>query len=187
VLLDVVLYRLFHRLHYTDVITVKSVVTSTTEVVFSSLFVCLFVRLFVCYQLCAKASERICMKFSGNVGNEQMIEFWWQSVSWIQIHIAQVVRHALAEVCTVPVLLVVTVGNFCQFVCLHQRPSSKNVRKLGRWCVITDVVLKVEILNIFSNGKSCFRQKNSRKIVTIFWKMVDWKTVYICHCCVDIV
>jgi len=36
--------------------------------------------------------------------NKQMIKFWWQSGS--QIRIATLVRHALAEVCTVPVLLV---------------------------------------------------------------------------------
>jgi len=36
--------------------------------------------------------------------NEQMIKFWWRSRSRIQI--ATLVRHALAEVCTVPVLLV---------------------------------------------------------------------------------
>jgi len=40
--------------------------------------------------------------------DEQMIKFWWPSGSWIriQIHITTLVRHALVEVCTVPVLLV---------------------------------------------------------------------------------
>jgi len=49
-----------------------------------------------------------CMKFSGKVGNanEQTIKFWWQSVSWIRICIVTLLRRALAEVCTVPVLLV---------------------------------------------------------------------------------
>jgi len=35
--------------------------------------------------------------------NEQMIKFWWRSRSRIRIR----VRRALAEVCTVPVLLVI--------------------------------------------------------------------------------
>ena len=42
--------------------------------------------------------------------DEQMIKFWWRSGSgiqtWIQIHITTLVRRTLAEVCTVPVLLV---------------------------------------------------------------------------------
>ena len=38
--------------------------------------------------------------------NEQMIKFWWRSGSWIRIGIVTVVGCALAEVCTVPVLLV---------------------------------------------------------------------------------
>jgi len=41
---------------------------------------------------------------------EQMIKFWWRSRSGIQIRIqiciTTLVRHALAEVCIVPVLLV---------------------------------------------------------------------------------
>jgi len=38
----------------------------------------------VCYQLCAKTSRRICMKFSGNVGNgpvKKVVKFWWKSGS----------------------------------------------------------------------------------------------------------
>jgi len=38
--------------------------------------------------------------------NEQMINFWWQSGLWIQIRTTTLVRRALAEVCTLPVLLV---------------------------------------------------------------------------------
>jgi len=52
------------------------------------------------------------MKFSGKVwqwANEQMIKFRCQSISWIWIQIATLVRHALAEVCTVPVFLVIIV------------------------------------------------------------------------------
>ena len=50
------------------------------------------------------------MKFSGKVGNEQVIKFWWRSGSririQIQIRIATLIRRALAEVCTIPVPLV---------------------------------------------------------------------------------
>jgi len=42
-------------------------------------------------------------EFSKMAANEQMIKFWWRSRSRIRIR----VRHALAEVCTVPVLLVI--------------------------------------------------------------------------------
>jgi len=35
-----------------------------------------------------------------------MIKFWWRSGSQFWIRIATLVSHALAEVCTVPVLLV---------------------------------------------------------------------------------
>ena len=46
--------------------------------------------------------------------NEQMIKFWWRSGSgiwiwtwiWIRIHVMTLVGRALAEVCTVPVLVV---------------------------------------------------------------------------------
>jgi len=38
--------------------------------------------------------------------NEHMIKFLWQSGSWIQICITTLLRHALVEVCSVPVLLV---------------------------------------------------------------------------------
>ena len=37
---------------------------------------------------------------------EQMIKFWWRSGSQIRIGITTLVRRVLAEVCTVPVLLV---------------------------------------------------------------------------------
>jgi len=37
--------------------------------------------------------------------NEQVIKFWWRSSSWIEI--ATLVRHALAEVCTVTLLVVI--------------------------------------------------------------------------------
>jgi len=44
--------------------------------------------------------------------SEQKIKFWWQSGLWIRIliriRIATLVRSALVEICTVPVLLVLT-------------------------------------------------------------------------------
>jgi len=63
------------RFDYSEMIFI----TSSKKVMFSSWFVCL--------QLRTKTSERICMKFSGNVDsgpvNKIMIEFWLRSGSWI--------------------------------------------------------------------------------------------------------
>ena len=56
--------------------------------------------------------------------SEQKIKFWWRSGSWLRIRIATLVRRALAEVRTVPVLLVfvkrLTIPNYratvtCQY------------------------------------------------------------------------
>jgi len=41
------------------------------------------------------------------MAGEQMIKFWWRSGSQIRIRVVTLVRRALAEVCTVPVLLVI--------------------------------------------------------------------------------
>jgi len=49
--------------------------------------------------------------------NEQMITFWWRSESWIRI--ATQVRRALAEVCTVPVLLVYCLLNTLNSITLY--------------------------------------------------------------------
>ena len=53
------------------------------------------------------------MKFSGKVGNEQMVKLRWRFGSRIRIRIririATLIRRALAEVCTVPVLLVIII------------------------------------------------------------------------------
>jgi len=55
------------------------------------------------------------MKFPGKVGkwaNEQMVKFWWRSRTDLPdggTDIATLVRRALAEVYTVPVLLVITI------------------------------------------------------------------------------
>jgi len=74
-----------------------------------------YVFIVVCLSVCLsvsnfaqKNSERICMKFSGKVGNGPMnkrLDFGGDPVH-IRIRIATLVRRALAEVCTVPVLLV---------------------------------------------------------------------------------
>ena len=83
------------------------ITTSAKEDTFSSLFVSLSVCLPVCF-------ERICMKFSEKVGNGPMNKWLnfdgdpdQRSGSGIRIRIEIPVRRALAEVCTVPVLLVV--------------------------------------------------------------------------------
>jgi len=76
-------------------------------------YVIVVVCLFVCLLATLRNCERICLKLLGKLGwqwaDEQMVKFWWQSASRIWIRIAPLVRHALAEVCTVPVLLVVVV------------------------------------------------------------------------------
>jgi len=48
--------------------------------------------------------------------SEQTIKFWWRSGIQIQIRIATLVRCALAEVCTVPVLLVVHLSVSLTFI-----------------------------------------------------------------------
>ena len=75
----------------------------------SSLFVCLFVCVFI-----ASLRQNFRTDLHGifregwQWANEQKIKFWWLSGSRIRIRIATLVRRALAEVGTVPVLLVVT-------------------------------------------------------------------------------
>ena len=44
--------------------------------------------------------------------SEQMVKFSWRSVSRIRIRIATLVRRALAEVCTVPVFLVISIYGY---------------------------------------------------------------------------
>jgi len=86
-----------------------SIFTSAKEVMISSLFVCLFVCLFI-----ASLRQNFRTDLHGifregwQWANEQKIKFWWLSGSRIRIRIATLVRRALAEVGTVPVLLVVT-------------------------------------------------------------------------------
>ena len=64
--------------------------------------------------------------------NEQMIKFLWRSVSRIpipiRIRIATLVRRALAEVCTVPVLLVLFIN-----VVVHCRCDLLTYDWLGTW------------------------------------------------------
>jgi len=77
------------------------------------LFVCLFVSLSVCLLATLRKKLRTDLheifKEGWQRANEQMIKFWWQSGSririGIRIRIGRRVRRALAEVCTVPVLL----------------------------------------------------------------------------------
>jgi len=84
------------------------------------LFVC--VCLSVCLSVCLLAT--LCKNFGIDLhgisregwqwASEQMVTFWWQSRSRIriQIRIATLVRRALAEVCTVLVLLVIITKHF---------------------------------------------------------------------------
>jgi len=74
--------------------------------------ICTHHRLSVCLFVCLLAT--LCKNFWTNLhkifregrqwANEQVIKFWWWSGSWIRIWIQ---RRALADVCTVPMLLVI--------------------------------------------------------------------------------
>ena len=70
----------------------------------------------VCWQLCAETSKRICRKFSGKVGNGPMNKWLNFAGIRIRIQIATLVRRALAEVCTVAVLLVYTCIQWAQVI-----------------------------------------------------------------------
>jgi len=104
--------------------------------------ICFRLCSFDCWQLCTKTSERICMKFSGKVDNGPVSKWlhfggdlvhrldtgivsgfvtigrygkWLTDINVLFILIRQMaalVRHALADICTVPVLLV----HFCIIV-----------------------------------------------------------------------
>jgi len=73
-------------------------------------YVIVFVGLFVCLLATLRRNFRMDLHEKFREGwqwaSEQMIKFWWHSGSRIRIRIATLVRRALAEVCTVPVLLV---------------------------------------------------------------------------------
>jgi len=82
------------------------IIDSATENMQSSLFVCLFVCLLA--SLHKKFWKGFAWNFQGRLamGQWTLIKFWWWSRS--RIRISTLVRRALAEICTVPVLLVVT-------------------------------------------------------------------------------
>jgi len=97
---------------------IDTFVTSAKEVMFSLLFVCLFVSNFVQQLL-----NRFALNFRAGWqwASEQTIKFGWRSGSGNRIRITTLVRRALAEVCTVPVLLVFCYFSwddqvFCQFL-----------------------------------------------------------------------
>jgi len=68
--------------------------------------VCLFVSNFV--KKIVRTDLHEIFKEGCQWASEQMFKFWWRSGS--RIHIATLVRRALAEACTVPMLLV---QNYC--------------------------------------------------------------------------
>jgi len=142
---------------------------------FSSLLVCLSVCVFVCLFACllaallANTSERIYMKFSGKVCNRQwtMIKFWWRSGhgsgSRSVIRIATVVRRALAEVCTVPVLLVINIIiTFLHRVSKNVPPSASYNFDTREWILIfsgantTDKVSKQKTIYCDTSNNLCF-------------------------------
>jgi len=76
---------------------------------------CPFVCMSVCLSLsnfAQKLPNGFAWNFQGRLAmaNEQMVKIWWQSGlrirTRIRIRIATLVRRALGEMCTVPVLLV---------------------------------------------------------------------------------
>jgi len=74
---------------------------------------------------------------------EQMIKFWWRSGSQTRIRIATLVRRALAKVCTVRVLLVLT-SHTMQFV-LQVELLWKRVWVSSCWCTIETVSLSCTV------------------------------------------
>jgi len=81
----------------TAVCDILALITSAKEVTFSSLSVCLLATLRKNFQRDLHEIFREGWRWA----DKQMIKFWWRSRSWIWICIAMLVRHALAEVCTV--------------------------------------------------------------------------------------
>jgi len=80
---------------------------------FSSLFVCLSVFLLATLRKDFRTDLHEIFREGWQWASEQTSKFWWRSVSEmvairirIRIHIGTLVRRALAEVCSIPVLLV---------------------------------------------------------------------------------
>jgi len=86
------------------------------------LSVCLFVSNFA-----QKKTERICVKFLETFGNGPMKKWLNFGRIWIRIRIATLVRRALAEVCTVPVLLVIN------GITAHYRQVNSKYSPLSLW------------------------------------------------------
>jgi len=92
--------------------------------------------------------------------DEQMIKFWWQSGS--RIHVATLVRHALAEVCTVPVLLVISISS--AVIVMHgiltvlasdsrharRSPAVDEQHEASKWCSLV-VVSAFTFLHCFDS------------------------------------
>jgi len=85
--------------------------------------------------------------------SEQMVKFWWRPGSWIrtQIRIVTLVWRALAEVCTVPVLLV----NYCNNICCWMKSSLTTLQ----WPLLCSQKMKncrLDILNGTSALTNCW-------------------------------
>jgi len=92
------------------------VIISAKEDMFLSLFVCLSICLLATVHKNFRADLHEIFREGWQWVNKQTIKFWWRSGSRIQICIMTLVRHALAEVCTVPVLLIRTTSKLSQVV-----------------------------------------------------------------------
>jgi len=93
----------------TETSTEMHIIISAKEdyvVVVVCLSVCLYVRLLATLRKNVQTDLLEIFRVGRQWTSEQTIKFWWRSGSGIRIRIETLVRRALAEVCTVPVLLV---------------------------------------------------------------------------------
>jgi len=97
---------------------------------FASLFVCLLATL----RKNVQTDLHEIFREGWQLANEQMIKFWWPSRSDSPdggTDIATLVRHALTEVCTVPLLLVLFVRPKNRTFAHGQQYDITSVKKFG--------------------------------------------------------
>jgi len=100
-------------------------------VVVVCLFVCLFVGLLATLSKNFQTDLHELFREGWTWANEQMIKFWWRSGSQIRIriHIATLVRRALAEMCTRPsrfyCFIAQTVQDSCRLLLIHVRDETR--------------------------------------------------------------
>jgi len=101
--------------------------------------------------------------------NEQMINFWWQSGLWIQIRTTTLVRRALAEVCTLPVLLVYfrweKRANWIQRQGNHRHHTSPTVLPPGESIWVCPITMR----HITHYGQRWCHPQNRKYIGCVAW------------------